>query len=154
VVSLNKLSLFEEALLLDELGDKEASQTYLKAVEQGDSVADAYCNLGIMESESKDHSKAIDYFTRSLKEDPRHCESHYNLANVYAEIGDLPLAKIHYQLAIAIDPEFPNSYFNLGLTQALNKEFREAIQSFNQYKKLVPRQDQLTADELIASLST
>lgn len=154
VVSLNKLSLFEEALLLDEQGDKEAGQTYLKAIEQGDSVADAYCNLGILESESKNHSKAIDYFTRSLKEDPRHCESHYNLANVYAEIGDLPLAKIHYQLAIAIDPEFPNSYFNLGLTQALNKEFREAIQSLHQYKKLVPHHEQLTADELIASLST
>ncbi|MCE2896009.1 MAG: tetratricopeptide repeat protein [Flammeovirgaceae bacterium] len=154
VVSLNKLSLFEEALLLDEQGDKEAGQTYLKAIEQGDSVADAYCNLGILESEAKNHSKAIDYFTLSLKEDPRHCESHYNLANVYAEIGDLPLAKIHYQLAIAIDPEFPNTYFNLGLTQALNKEFREAIQSLHQYKKLVPRHEHLTADELIASLST
>lgn len=154
VVSLNKLSLFEEALLLDEQGDQKAGHAYIKAIEQGDSVADAYCNLGILESESKNHSKAIDYFTLSLKEDPRHCESHYNLANVYAEIGDLPLAKIHYQLAIAIEPEFPNSYFNLGLTQALTKEFPEAIQSFNQYKNLVPRQDQLTADELIESLST
>jgi tetratricopeptide (TPR) repeat protein len=152
VVSLNRLSPFEEALLLDDQHDSRAKELYLKAIEQGDSIADAYCNLGILESEEKNYTKAIDCFTLSLKEDPRHYEAHYNLANLYAEIGNLPLAKIHYQLSITIEPEFPNSHFNLGLTLAMSKEGAEAIQSLNAYKQLVAKEDQVQADELIESL--
>ncbi|MFM9840793.1 MAG: tetratricopeptide repeat protein [Cyclobacteriaceae bacterium] len=152
VVSLNKLSTFEEALLLDDQHDSRAKELYLKAIEQQDSVADAYCNLGILESETKNYTKAIDCFTLSLKEDPRHYEAHYNLANIYAEIGNISLAKIHYQLSIAIEPDFPNSHFNLGLTLAMNREGAEAIQSLNAYKHLVAREDRVHADELIESL--
>ena len=67
-------------------------QEYLKAIESKDSIADAYCNLGILESQDKNYSKAIDCFTLCLKEDPRHFEAHYNLANLYAEIGNFMFA--------------------------------------------------------------
>jgi tetratricopeptide (TPR) repeat protein len=153
VVNLNRLSVFEEALMLDEHGDSRAANQYLKAIKEGDAVADAYCNLGILESERKNHSKAIDCFTKSLKEDPRHFESHYNLANVYAEIGNLPLAKVHYQISIEIEPTFPNGYFNLGLTLAMNKEIEAAIQTLTSYCELVANEDHNQVDELIASLS-
>lgn len=153
VVSLHKLSLFEQALLLDEQGDSQAADLYQKAIESGDTVADSYCNLGILESEKKNHSKAIDCFTRCLKEEPRHFEAHYNLANVYAEIGNFPLAKIHYQISIEIEPTFPNSHFNLGLTLAMNKEIEEAIKSFLMYRSLVSQEDTTQVEELINSLS-
>lgn len=153
IVHLNKLSTFEEALLLDERGDDRALNQYLKAIETGDSVADAYCNLGILESELKNHSKAIDCFTKCLKEDPRHFEGHYNLANIYAEIGNFPLAKIHYQISIEIEPSFPNSYFNLGLTLAMLKEVEAAIQSLLHYKSLVNQDDRSQVDELINNLN-
>lgn len=153
VRSLNPLSAFEEALMLDEQGDQRAASHYLKAIESGDSIADAYCNLGILESERNNYVEAIDCFTRSLKEDPRHYESHYNLANLYAEIGNLPLAKVHYQMAITIEPEFPNSYFNLALTLVMNKEVEEAIQSLLTYRSLVSPEEQRLAEELINKLT-
>ncbi len=153
VVSLYRLSVFEEALMLDEHGDSRAADQYLKAIKAGDAVADAYCNLGILESERKNHSKAIDCFTKSLKEDPRHFESHYNLANVYAEIGNLPLAKVHYQISIEIEPSFPNGYFNLGLTLAMNKELEAAIQTLASYRALVPLEEHNQVNDLIGSLS-
>jgi hypothetical protein len=63
-VSMNKLSLFEEALLLDEQRDQRDVETYLQAIELVDAVADAYSNLllGILARESrlKDHSEALD----------------------------------------------------------------------------------------------
>lgn len=149
VVKLNQLTTFEEALMLDEHGDERAKDLYLKAIIEFDSVPDAYCNLGIIESRAKRHSKAIDCFTLSLKEDPRHFESHYNLANLYAELGNLPLAKVHYQMSISIEPEFPNSYFNLGLTQAMNKEVEDAVQSLIAYKHLSTQDDHAQVDELI-----
>lgn len=154
VVKMNSLTPFEEALLLDDTGDTEhAREHYLKAIKVKDSVADAYCNLGIIESEARNYSKAIDCFTLCLKEDPRHFEAHYNLANQYAEIGNLPLAKIHYQLSIEIEPGFPNSYFNLGLTLAMNREIDEAIQALLNYRNIAPADDRKQAEDLINTLT-
>jgi tetratricopeptide (TPR) repeat protein len=154
VVKLNQLTPFEEALLLDDMGDSEkAREYYLKAISVKDSLADAYCNLGIIESEARHYSKAIDCFTLCLKEDPRHFEAHYNLANQYAEIGNLPLAKVHYQLSIEIAPEFPNSYFNLGLTLAMNREIDEAIQALLNYRNLAAPEDKRQAEDLIKMLT-
>src|SRR4051794_15391753 len=44
------LSLFEQGLLFDERGDARAAELYTKAIEEQVCVADAYCNLGIIES--------------------------------------------------------------------------------------------------------
>lgn len=154
VVRFNKLSSFEEALLMDDQGDMtKARELYLQAIQEKDSLSDAYCNLGILESEAKNHSKAIDCFTLCLKEDPRHFEAHYNLANLYAEVGNLPLAKVHYQISIEIQPEFSNSYFNLALTLAMNKEIAEAIQALTSYRDLARPEDRGQAQDLIDTLS-
>ncbi|MGH2574064.1 MAG: tetratricopeptide repeat protein, partial [Ignavibacteria bacterium] len=121
------LSPFEEALILDEQGDKRAYDTYGKAISADDCVADAYCNLGILEYEAGKTVKAIDCFTNSLKHEPRHFESHYNLANLYSEIGNLPLAKTHYEFAKELQPGFPDIYFNLGLVYAMTRDFESSV---------------------------
>lgn len=155
VVRLNQLSLFEVALLLDEQGDaRQARQSYLKAIEEDDCRADAYCNLGIIESQEGNYPKAIDFFTLCLKQNPRHYEAHYNLANLYAEVGNHALAKVHYAIAIELEPEFPNSYYNLGLTLALIREYREAVQYLRKYKDLTPAEEHQQTDDLIYKLST
>lgn len=155
VVKLNQLSLFEEALLLDERGDiRQARQHYQKAIEQNDCAADAWCNLGIIESQEGNYSRGIDCFTMCLKLDPRHYEAHYNLANLYAEVGDHGLAKVHYTVAIELEPAFPNSYFNLGLTLALVKEYREAVEYLKKYRALAPPEEYQQTDDLIFKLST
>jgi len=153
VVSLNQLSRFEEALLLDDRGDAKAKDIYQRAIDEGDSVADSYCNLGILESQTGNYTKAIDCFTKCLKENPRHFEAHYNLANLYAEVGNLSLAKVHYGISIEIEPHFPNSHFNLGLTLAMNKEIEEAVQSLKAYCRLVSPKERGQAEELIQTLS-
>lgn len=154
VVKLNQLTPFEDGLLHDEQGDTaKARAAYQKAIEMNDSKADAYCNLGIIESEARNFSKAIDCFTLALKEEPRHFEAHYNLANQYAEVGNLPLAKVHYQMSIEIEPQFPNSYFNLGLTLAMNKEIESAIQALLTYRTLADPDDRHQAEELIGMLT-
>ena len=155
LVKLNQLSVFEEALLLDEHGDHlKARQYYEKAIAEEDCAADAYCNLGNLESQANNYPKAIDLFTKCLKENPRHYEAHYNLANLYAELGNHALAKVHYAIAIELEPEFPNSYFNLGLTHAVIKEYREAVQYLQKYRDLSPAEEHTQANDLIAKLSS
>jgi tetratricopeptide (TPR) repeat protein len=153
VIRLHQLSRFEEALLLDGHSDKKAKEVYQKAIDEGDSVADAYCNLGILESQEGNFTKAVDCFTKCLMENPRHFEGHYNLANLYAEAGNFGLAKVHYQISIEIEPYFPNSHFNLGLTLAMNREIEEAISSLKSYCRLVAPGERVQAQELIGSLS-
>lgn len=153
VVSLHKLTTFDEALLLDDQGDKQTAKArYQQAIAQHDSTADACCNLGILEFQEGNFTKAIDFFTLCLKDEPRHFEAHYNLANLYSEVGNFPLAKIHYQVSIEIEPSFCNSHFNLGLTLALNREFSEAITALEHYRKLISASEHPAVDELILKL--
>lgn len=155
LVKLNQLSTFEEALLLDEQDDKTAARKrYQKAIEESDCAADAYCNLGIIESQEGNHAKAIDCFTNALKHNPRHSEAHYNLANLYAEVGNYPLAKIHYGISIEVEPSFPNAYYNLGLTLALTQEYLNAVNYLQKYQELTPEEEHKDTTDLIFKLQS
>jgi tetratricopeptide (TPR) repeat protein len=146
------LSKFEQALLLDERGDTKAGEMYAKAIAEEDCVADAYCNLGIIESQKGSTSKAFNCFTISLKHDPRHSEAHYNLGNLYFDINDFRLAQVHYEMAREIDPAFPNVYFNLALVQGINNDFDGALKALRQYQELVPDAEGRMAGELLQKL--
>jgi tetratricopeptide (TPR) repeat protein len=154
IIKLNQLTPFEEALLLDDQGDKKTAKVqYEKAVEEGDCIADAYCNVGIIEFQEGNYAKAIDCFTKALKNNPRHYEAHYNLANLYAEVGNFMLAKVHYQVAIELEPSFLNSYFNLGLALAMIKDYKQAVAILTQYRTLATTEDHQQTDDLIVKLS-
>ena len=92
-----RLSPFEKALLLHERGESGAVDAYRAAIEAEDYVADAYCNLGILEHEAERVPRAFDCFTTALKHEPRHFETHFNLAlahegrleDAYAEMFNL-----------------------------------------------------------------
>jgi tetratricopeptide (TPR) repeat protein len=148
------LSPFEQALMFDECGDAKAAELYFKAIENKDCVADAYCNLGIIESQSGNTTKAFDCFTTALKHDPRHSEAHYNLANLYFELNDFRLAQIHYQMAGEVDPSFANAFFNLALVQSINKDFTAAIGALTQYQALVSGNEARDVEEMLRSLKT
>jgi tetratricopeptide (TPR) repeat protein len=146
------LSAFEQALLSDERGESGAAELYAKAIENKDCAADAFCNLGIIESKRGNTAKAFDCFTTCLKQDPRHLEAHYNLANLYFEVNDFRLAQVHYELAREVDPTFANVYFNLALVQAINEEFAAAIAALTKYQELAAPADARHGDELLRAL--
>ena len=146
------ISPFEEALLLDERGDAHTEEAYRRAIAEGDSLADAYCNLGILESKAGRVAKAFDCFTKSLEHDPRHFESHYNLGNLYLEEENVRLARMHYELAAEVEPGFSNLYFNLGLVHALNNDYPAAFSALTKYKELAPAAEGSKADELLENL--
>jgi tetratricopeptide (TPR) repeat protein len=143
---------FEQALLLDEHGDPHAAELYAKAIEAGDCVADAFCNLGVIESQKGNSTKAFDCFTAALKHNPRHLEAHYNLGNLYFDLNDLRLAQVHYEMAGQIDPGFANIYFNLALVEALNDNIAVAMRTLSKYQELVPEEEGRNAEELFQNL--
>ncbi len=139
------LTSFEEALILHEQGDAKAAEYYLEAVNEGDNVAEAYCNLGIINLEQSNFGKALDNFTLSLKCDPRHVEAHYNLGNLYYDAGDLRLARLHYEAATQIEPGFALVYFNLALVYHKLNEMAAAHAALEKYRQLEPDDEEIEA---------
>jgi tetratricopeptide (TPR) repeat protein len=149
------LTSFEEALVLHEQGDMTASEFYRQAIVEGDNVAEAYCNLGIIELDTGDTIGALENFTQSLKNDPRHVEAHYNLANLYYDAGDFPLARLHYEAAIQIEPNFSLVYYNLALVYHRLNKVEAARQSLNKYKDLEPGDEEVElVDQLLKAMGT
>jgi tetratricopeptide (TPR) repeat protein len=146
------LDTFGQALLWDERGDAKAGELYRKAIAEGDCVADAYCNLGIIESQQANTGRAFDCFTTSLKHNPRHFEAHYNLGNLYFDANDFRLAQLHYELASEVDPTFPNVYFNLALVRAINNDLAAAVSALTKYQQLVPAEEGRNAEDLLSNL--
>lgn len=149
-----QMSPFEEALLLDVQGDTRAEEIYRKAIDNDDCVADAWCNLGVLKSMDGNVDEAFDCFASSLANDPRHAESHYNIGNLYFEIGDLRLARTHYEIALDINPEFPSAHFNHGLVTALAEDYPAAYASLSRYKELSTDEDAAIADELMGYIKS
>jgi len=144
------LSPFEEALMLHERGDEKAANLYREAIAEGDNLSDAYCNLGIIELEQTRTSKALDCFTLALKNDPRHVEAHYNLANLYFDAGDLQLAKLHYETAAELEPSFSPLHYNLALVYYKLDDLNGACGALHKYKELAPEVHESPAiDELL-----
>jgi tetratricopeptide (TPR) repeat protein len=148
----SNLPPFEEALILDERDDPKAKEAYLNAIIEDDCRADAYCNLGILEYKSGNIVKAIDSFSKSLMIDARHFESHYNMANLYSELCNLPLARMHYEFARELKPDFPDICFNLGIVYAMSRDFDSALKILTEYKEMVTAEESAITDKLIQSI--
>ncbi len=133
----SKLSPFEEALLLDERNDGRTEEAYRRAIQEGDCVDGAYCNLGILLSKAGQTAKAFDCFTKALQHNPRHFQSQFNLGNLYFEQNSLQLARLHYELAIELDPDCAGVHFNVALVAALSNDLGYAIEALRKYKALV-----------------
>jgi tetratricopeptide (TPR) repeat protein len=147
------LTPFEEALLLHEQGDPKAEESYLEAINDGDNVAEAYCNLGIINLELGKIGKALDNFTLSLKHEPRHGEAHYNLGNLYYDAGELPLARLHYEAAAQIEAGFSLVYFNLALVYHRLSDLAGALTALEKYKQLEPDDAEIeTVNQLLKAM--
>jgi tetratricopeptide (TPR) repeat protein len=139
------LTPFEEALLLHEKGDAKASECYREAISEGDNVAEAYCNLAIINLEQGNSAKALDQLTLSLKHEPRHVEAHYNLANLYYDHGNYQLARLHYEAATQIEPGFSLVYFNLALVYHRLNDWTAAWAALQKYQELEPEDKDIDA---------
>jgi tetratricopeptide (TPR) repeat protein len=148
------LTPFEEALLLHERGDAKAMDSYLDAISEGDNVAEAYCNLAIINLEQGNAATALDHLTLSLKHEPRHVEAHYNLANLYYDHGNYALARLHYEAATRIEPGFSLVYFNLALVYHRLNDWNAARTALERYRELEPQDKDIEVlNELLQAMA-
>ena len=147
-----RISSFEEALILHEQGDPRAAEMYAQAVREEECVADAFCNLGILDYEAKNIPGAFGHFTSALRHDPRHFEAHFNLAHLYFEEGDVRLARLHYELSAVIEPGSASVHFNLGMVDAIEGKIPAAVASLNKAKEYATEEELAQIDEILIGL--
>lgn len=145
---------FDLALKLDLKDDPGAERFYLRAIEKNENTAHSYCNLGVLAAHKENMVEAVDYFTKALAEDPRHVETHFNLANVYFAVGNHHLAVFHYRLVNRIAPDFADGYFNLGLTLLEIEDLKSAQEVFTQYQLLSPEAKSDQVNTILKSLAS
>jgi len=149
-----RMSPFEEALILHEQGDPRAAEMYALAVKEEECVADAFCNLGILDYEAGNIPGAFNNFTSALRHDPRHFEAHFNMAHLYFEEGDIRLARLHYELSAAIEPGNASVHFNLGLVSAIEENIPAAVASLNRAKEFATEDEMPQIDEILLGLQS
>lgn len=147
------VSHFFRALELDGVNDVLAEYHYKEAIRENQNRADAFCNLGIVHARNGNTSQAIDAFTQSLADDGRHLEAHFNLANMYYDLKNYNLAATHYEVAIAIQPDFLDANFNLALTYMALEKDDAAVALLESYLTACDEDDQRAAEKLLLFLS-
>ena len=87
--------------------------------------------------ESKKYSEAISEYEKIIAIEPRNTTAHILLGLTYATVGDLKQALVYSKKATEIDPAY-NSFYHLGLVQALGKTPDQAINTFDKALKANP----------------
>ncbi len=144
VQMLRHLNPFEKALELDDEHERLAEKLYREAIRSGHSVADSYCNLGIIYARKGETAKAIDSFTNALVNNPRHTEAHYNLANMYYDAGNYSLAVTHYEVALHLEDVFEEVVYNLALAHLSLDNRERALEYLQKYAERDPEDLQQT----------
>ncbi|KHG42241.1 hypothetical protein OA07_06445 [Aphanizomenon flos-aquae 2012/KM1/D3] len=106
-----------------------------------DILYELHYHLGIAYTNLQNISPAISHYQAAVKL-PIYpllkLGGYNNLGNLLKNVGDLPEAKIAYETAIKIDPNFVIGYYNLGMVCKAMGLFSEAIDAYNNAINLNP----------------
>jgi len=62
--------------------------------------------------------------------DPTNSDIHHELALVYRDLGEFQLSLAHFKKALALRPEFPQAWNNMGTVYLLLRQWDQAINCF------------------------
>ncbi|KIM65304.1 hypothetical protein SCLCIDRAFT_112905 [Scleroderma citrinum Foug A] len=119
---------------------KERSQAltcFRRAAELEPSCAYAYTLSG-HESIDEDLDKAISFFQRALRADPRHYNAWYGLGTCYLRMSKIRLAEYHYRKALEIHPRNAVLLGCVGMTVERRGDKVAAHSLFDQAVRLAP----------------
>ena len=97
-----------------------------------------WANLNSIYTDRTDFANAEIAGKHAVQLDSSAALAQYNLGVTYHLTGELSAAKRHYGKAIANDPNYALTYFNLGLICFGENDFAQAEQLWTKYHELVP----------------
>ncbi len=108
------------------------------AVDFGLSNADMFSELGLVHFYSNHWDKAIEYFKKTIKENPKHVLAHARLGLSYSNKGKYRKAVRFCKKAIKLDPRSVTAHDHLGYVYYQHKSYENAIKSFQNALDIKP----------------
>ncbi|MBM3727800.1 MAG: tetratricopeptide repeat protein [Acidobacteria bacterium] len=131
---------FQKGIDLEQSGApvEQVVEIYEKAIAMDSRASGAMVNLGTIYFNALKWKHAEKYYRMALEADPEYPLAHFNLANLFDEMGDKPRALFHYQAALSLNPAYGDAHYNLALLHQTSGQSMKAIQHWKQYLKLDP----------------
>ncbi len=106
--------------------DREAAESYRRALALDPRVADLHVNLGAVLARLGDANAAAASYRKALRVRPNFAAAHFNLGTLLQAQGQLQEAAHHYQQAINHEPGLFAAYGNLGTLLQQRGQLEEA----------------------------
>ena len=131
----------------------QAERILLELLETNDDDFDVINFLGVIQQNSGNYIKAINYFNQVVFLYEGHAKAYYNLGYCYEKIGNAGLAAANFEKVISLDPQFIEAYLNLGqiliteekfltryiIPKQLKRKFRSYLSSLGiDYRSIFP----------------
>lgn len=97
----------------------------------------AHNSLGLVLKHQGHYAEALAHYETAARLKPQ-AQSYYNIAKIYDEHGDWPLALENYSQAVALNPYMGAIYVNRGVVLAKSGKLEAAMQDFQQALSLGP----------------
>jgi len=136
--------------------NEDALAAYQKAIALDPNDAELYANMGILLNKMGKLTESEDAFSKAATLSPgSSAQSLYNLGVTMFNSGHVQEAIDAFKRSIASDPNFPESYFQLGICLSSKPDtIPAAIEAMKKYIQIGKKPDQVeVAKQLIATLN-
>lgn len=114
---------------------EEALKEYLLLLKSDPDNAEYYYQAGILFEQRERPDKAVPYYKKAISLDDRHANAHSRLGSLMFRAKRNVEAKASLEKSVRLLPDNPQAYFFLGKMQKEDREFTQALQSFEKAAK-------------------
>jgi tetratricopeptide (TPR) repeat protein len=125
--------------------DKEALESFTRAIELDKDFAEGYLKLGLAydalnkdEEADKAYKSAIEAFEKKIKSEPENGRAHYGLGQAYYRLGRYEDAARAFRQATRFEPENSDAHYELGMAHFKQARYDVAIGALKKAIELDP----------------
>ena len=125
--------------------DAEAVLAFMEAVRLDPDLAEAHFRLGIgyeslgkREEAEAEYKKALEAYKKYFEENENDPEAHYNLGQIYANLGNYSEAIRQYREATKLKENDPDIYYDLGVAHTKLAQYDAAAVAFSKSLEIDP----------------
>jgi tetratricopeptide (TPR) repeat protein len=90
--------------------------------------------------------RAIELFTKSIKDNPKFFVAYHNRAIAYSKKGEYDKSIADLKKAVQLNPDYPDAYGLMGLVYEIKKDYPAALKV---YKEALAREKRPTAQQTL-----
>lgn len=122
----------------DQLGAPTGSDPLMASVNSLNSSAVDYLKAGVEAQKAGRIREAIGYNLKALELDPNLHQAYAGLIVLYGLVGDFDTARLHYEKALALNPNSVAVHYNYGRLLYDEGSYRQAREAFQRALELNP----------------